>query len=605
MDDSEDSLLQNRLTTNNRLLRFFSGSRRTDESDLKERRNNYVALSYTWVPSAYEDDKSGRYLVEDRNRNTFSPSDVRDCVLDRITKYMKVKGVKLLWIDRHSIPQQTCEDPTCRCWPCNQKRQSLQSMDQVYQLSEHPVALLGRPISSEDELEIFCKILEGAFVTKDDEKGRWKFEKTINRHDASHALRLLYEITKDLWWQRAWTFQENYKGGTQMILLIPHPESLEIKKLIWGVFGYIPGELSIKSTEFSDEATKFCQAFRGTPNLTEEDSCKIKYILSRTEKYTVSLKESEPMYPAIIANVQARDITDPWDRIPIIANCCSYPVRLDAQKLKKRGDSLSLAILATCLLNGEILNNKPLRYSKRNLSVSQFLNTYCFKEIRSPPEVRRLTYNKGCRFNNVELTEVGIKTKGHLWELGQIIRTAGFENQLPFVRPPNCDRIELGEYRRLTRLHKELKKYHPCRKLADDIGKYLRSIDVGKMDYDFGENYMLMMAVEVAKAIEEGKTLRLGRLCEPDDTLNPYSAIFVWGDTPTRDPAFVFTSLHHSWNDTDRHVSLQVDLRDKRDDTPQLYVNRWLLGMCFFRGELQRRVVFPWPPALVGPSHHS
>ncbi|KAI1806890.1 hypothetical protein F4811DRAFT_82032 [Daldinia bambusicola] len=583
--------------------------RRCEVIDLKAGDNNYVALSYTWAPSADEnDEKSGRYLVQDRNRNTFSPSDVRDCVLDRIIKYMRAKEVNLLWIDRHSIPQQTCEDPTCLCWPCNRKRQSLQSMDQVYKLSKHPVALLGRPIRAEYELDMLCKILKGDFVIMDGEEKGWKFKKTTDLRYARYTLKILDDIINDLWWQRAWTFQENYQGGTKMTLLIRHLEPFEREKRNCGIFGRISGELCVNSTEFSREATKFCQAFRGVPILTEEESDKIEHILSRTEKYTVSLKESEPMYPAIIANVEARGIKDPWDRIPIIANCCSYPLRLDVQKLKKGGVSLSLSILATCLLNGEILDNTPSRYFERNLSISQFLKHYCFNKIRSPLNLnQRLTYNKGCRFSKVKLTNAGIETEGCLWELDQIIRTTGFENQLPDVGAFYCGRIKLDEYRRLIRLHQELEKRGSCKKLSGRVGDYLSRIREGNMRYRFGEeNYMLMM-VEVAKAIEEGKTLRLGRIWEPHNgKQNPYSAIFVWGDTPHKDPAFVFTSLQYRKNvkDPHRHVSLQVDLGDRGDRGDRgdyiirLYVSGWLLGVYFFQKVLQRKVVFPWPPAL-------
>jgi hypothetical protein len=37
----------------------------------------------------------------------FKPSDVRDCVFDRISNYMRTIGVNLLWIDRHGINQDT------------------------------------------------------------------------------------------------------------------------------------------------------------------------------------------------------------------------------------------------------------------------------------------------------------------------------------------------------------------------------------------------------------------------------------------------------------------------------------------------------------------
>ncbi|KAI1483325.1 hypothetical protein F4774DRAFT_367168 [Daldinia eschscholtzii] len=559
---------------------------------------NYIALSYTWRPSAYESSKSGRYLIQNKSKTRDDPSEVRNCVLDRITDYMDSIHVKFLWIDRHSIPQQACENLDCQHEPCNQKRWSLQCMDWVYKLSRHPVALLGRPISSSRELDIFYGIIKGSFVTQDGEGGGLTFKREVDRQRAECILDLLYEITSDLWWQRAWTFQENYKGGIAMTLLIKHPHSLERKKRDCGIFGKVRGELSIRSVDFSYKATRFCAAFRGTQDPTLEESEKIVQILNGTEKYTETLQWSEPMYPAIIANVEERDVQYPWDRIPIVANCSDYPVRLDVQKLEKEDHSLSLSILATCLLNGEIFYNKPSGDPESDLSVSQFLKEYHFNKFCSPPLERCLTYNKNCRFIEVEFIKAGIQTIGHVWELGPIIQTAGLESKTRFfdVKTSECEKYIVEH---LTYLFRKLDSLSYT-ELAGSIKEYSKIIDKKKDIYKFRVRYMSKMAMAVAKAIEEGKALRLGRLWKRKGDPNPFKAIFVWEDTSNEDPAFVFTSIHRgkSVDDTDHHVTLQVDLQNIEDDVPHLYVNRWLLGMCFWEGAHLEEVVFPWPSAL-------
>jgi hypothetical protein len=77
-------------------------------------------------------------------------------------------------------------------------------MDLVYSLSKHPVALLGRPIEWEHELDLLNRILTAKLVD----------ELNITKHDEIlQALSLLSRITKDRWWTRAWTFQEDYRGG--------------------------------------------------------------------------------------------------------------------------------------------------------------------------------------------------------------------------------------------------------------------------------------------------------------------------------------------------------------------------------------------------------
>ncbi|KAL6851167.1 hypothetical protein ACO1O0_008295 [Amphichorda felina] len=201
------------------------------------RKQEYVALSYTWTPSEYEDPEAGRYRVEVWDGNHLEPSIVRNCVFDRILGYMRYTNVQLLWIDAHCIPRDASDDPASTCHTrCTQKRDAIQAMDLVYQLSKHPVALLGRPLRVESELHLLERILLGDFV--DDSMRRLLRATTI--YEARKALWLLCEITRDSWWGRDWTFQENYRGGQRMKLLIRHDPSLEQQKLRLKVFGKMP-----------------------------------------------------------------------------------------------------------------------------------------------------------------------------------------------------------------------------------------------------------------------------------------------------------------------------------------------------------------------------
>lgn len=59
-------------------------------------------------------------------------------------------------------------------------------------------------------------------------------------------------------------------------------------------------------------------------------------------------------------------------------------------------------------------------------------------------------------------------------------------------------------------------------------------------------------------------------------------------------------SLLHGNNDLDRHVSFEVGVEGDLNvvGTPELRIKRWLPGLCFFRGQERREVVFPWPDDL-------
>lgn len=587
--------------------------RRRSINAFRERKRRYVALSYTWTPSKDEDPASGQYLVQNWDNKNLQLSSVRKCVLDRVLGYMRHTKIRFLWIDAHCIRQDTCGVDDCALHSrCIEKRDAIQAMDLVYQLSEHPVALLGRPLRTESELRLLTRILSGDLVDGDRE---FRLV-TATALVAREALVLLSEITQDSWWCRAWTFQENYRGGTQMKLLIRHDPSLEPQKRRQRrVFGEIPGELCIPSTMFSKQATRLCLALDRVAGLPLPDTKRVDGVLRAAGRYALMVHSSSSMTPTVIADIEARGLSKPWDRLAIIANCCQYRVRLDGGELSRRGLSPSLSVLAMCLLNGEILNNgsndmRPVA----ELTTSQLVDRLMFGGIKAPADdTRRLTFNKGCRLTDVELTAGGIATKGHLWKLGRIINTATFPRRLPWINKPS-GRLTSDHRKCLLQLVFHLRDSDRCHWLADQIDEYLDTdADAHAWEeyHSFTEMHLHRMAAEIAAAILDGRKLRLGSIC--DDTERPprYRAVFVWSD-PDGDglypPAgFAFTSAWqgdpgsqtHDANDIDRHVSLEVDnVSLGSGGVPRLRVRRWLLGMCFFYRCPRTDVVFPWPRPL-------
>lgn len=581
----------------------------------------YVALSYTWEPSEYEDPCNGRYRVEGWDVNRLKLSAVRNCVLDRVLSYMRYAKVQFLWIDAECIYQDTCDD-VAACTShrrCTQKRDALQAMDLVYRLSKHPVALLARPLQTEFELDLLTDILSGHLVDGD---CNFRLSRPTTVDKATEALWLLGEITRDIWWSRAWTFQENYHGGDRMRLLIRHDQSLERQKLRvrHGIFGEIPGELCVWSVAFSTEATRLCLALRGAGvELRPDDVRRIDDVLRAATRYTAVLHESSTMTPAVVTDIEARGLSKPWDRLAILANCCQYPVRLDCEALSKQYHSLSLSVLAMCLLNGEILDNNDSSLELvAPLTTSGFLKRKLFGAFSAPEDnPRRLSFNKGCRLTDVKLTVGGILTKGHLWKLSRVIDTSMFQKKLPWINNPS-GRLKPNQRRRLLQLVYRLNelKHYP---LAGQMDEYLATdakSNAKKAYTPFTENYLHCMAAEIAAAIKACRKLRLGSIWCPTRRSAPYSAVFVWPDKDEDEdedeahppPAFVFTSAWfrdpgsktYEANDIDRHVSLEVSLEEALDGTgvPHLRVRRSLLGMCFFDGYPRTKVVFPWPRAL-------
>ncbi|KAL7623278.1 hypothetical protein AAE478_006959 [Parahypoxylon ruwenzoriense] len=434
-------------------------------------------------------------------------------------------------------------------------------------------------------------ILKGTFV--DDRTGDLRLSMKKSDQQVKDALRMLGEITSGRWWERAFPFQENYLGGIAMILLISHPRTLKGQKQRHAIFNNIPDELCINAVDFFDQATRFCVAFRDSRPSAPEEGIMIENILGKAERYRVLLKKSESMALRIIRNILEKDIHDPWDRLSIAANCCGYPDRLDVHELRQRNYSPSLSMLTMCLLNGQILHNGLASRPPASTTISGFLESYIFNEFRPPQTQYSLTFNKRCRFVAVKLTEAGIQTKGRLWKLGRFIETAKFSNRLPFIKNPKSG-LKLWEQQRLAQLCSTLRNSSQTT-FASQFEDYLHNGVAGRKLSSL-ENYRLLMAREIARAIKEGPTLRLGSSWDSDGRSPRETAIFIWDNNRPKDlnkTAFAFTAFQpkktgfEGYNavDTDRHVSLEVEkgtaTGQSKDYTPELYVKGWLLGLFF------------------------
>ncbi|KAF5251164.1 hypothetical protein FANTH_3708 [Fusarium anthophilum] len=584
--------------------------------------SDFVALSYTWDASEHETQNSSKqgHKIETRDGQGAWRSSVRNSVLERITKYMLCHDVPLLWIDRHSIPQKKCKQSACTHTECRQKRHALDAMDRVYSLSDHPVALLGRPIQDEDEMRTLSSILKGALVKY--HEGGFALSKGAEYSQAHKMLRLIYEITRDKWWTRAWTFQENYRAGLKMTLLIHHSADFEDTKrsILSGkkpMFGVVPGELSVQSVMFSESATKFCLGFRRHHFVTTEDGEMIDHILATAGKYTILLSPSSSMSGTIVSDVRKRGVTEPWDCLAIIANCCQYATRLNSTRLQHSGVNLDLAILALRLVNGEILKNDEPPVSEHEPMVEQ-INGLFFDDFRAPEGAKRLTFNKSCRFVDVNFTKPGIVTRGHLWELDDTLRAPRSSPRLS--QPNRKGKQQLSDYER-TRLRQlvELVKAKKGRKdaeIVDDAKDFLEEDAFVVDEGSFSLRYRRRMATELVRAMDADQPLTLGYLCDPSGEATTARAIFIRSRKSDRseqifsqqedDLTHVFTSLwsedqpdeEYLANDLDHHVSLGVRLDDGLNGPLRLYTKEWVLGLCFFVGAPTYEVIFPWPRPL-------
>jgi hypothetical protein len=368
------------------------------------------------------------------------------------------------------------------------------------------------------------------------------------------------------------------------------------------VFGDVPGELSIQSTSFFKQTTLLCQAALAAGM----DSGMIHRILHAAGRYTILLHKSESMTSRIIADLQLKQVTVASDILAIIANCCTYPVRLDVKLLDK--EDISVSILALRLLNGEVFHNGRSLY--QSITPPKYTTErFFFPQFEAPPNHHRLTYNKHCRFDAVYLTNTGVETMGHLWKLEKLIRTDELFPGPLRLRPSERTLVTRGRLRQLRNMLRD----NGAQFLAEKIDRFIRYNDWNSSlrpltRSDFSRHWVSTMIQEVIAAMEDGKVVRLGRLHgSPTNDTPQNSALFIYnhdehGEQFLRSD-YVFTGLRpkyvddelRNYNDLHRHVSIQVEVAGLADSLPRLYFKQWMPGSCFFSGCPRRKVVFPWP----------
>ncbi|EXJ72410.1 uncharacterized protein A1O5_04914 [Cladophialophora psammophila CBS 110553] len=577
---------------------------------------SYVAVSYIWNPDPREDTKTGVYFVESRDhshRSSSRSTTVRDVVWDRVTKFAAYIDCPYFWLDQECIDQED-ED---------EQEIAIQSMHLVYSRSQHPVALLSTArIVSGQQLDLLTEILSGRFIGDGENSAAQELRLNPRMIGiVEKALDLLDLITSDRWWNRAWPFQEDYCASTRMTLLIPHDPSLEARKRDTEglLFGALEGELCVNSADFRQEASRLCLAYMSQNWRRGRLEEAVRRVLQRAGKYTVTLQDprvEDSMYavrksmsPSIFADVGAREAGRCVDRLAIVANCCAYSVRLRTKTLQDGNHSLSLALLALYLLNGEILMNSGGSTAPLENTIFDFLKAQSLDSFSPPTDHQQLTFIKSCRLIRVRLVKEGIWTRGHLWELGPTVRVRRRRHGVPWQFDSSSGLTGRQRWR-LYQLIEELRspwngKQYEAEDLVASLGEFLdRDEDCSGIDeLSFSGRFQTWMAAEVTDAMwDERKTLRLGRLVEgPGDTQYEYTGIFVFDADRARSGQYIFTA---SWDgeevEIDKHVSLEVDVRGRsRSGRPLLQAKRWVNGLIFFRNHRRQDFIFPWPPSFT------
>jgi hypothetical protein len=272
-------------------------------------------------------------------------------------------------------------------------------------------------------------------------------------------------------------------------------------------------------------------------------------------------------------------------------------------------------------MNGERNDRRAL-----DDDIFDFLRRQSLDTFRPLVDYNKLTFIKGCRFFDVNLSREGIETVGHVWKLGKTFTIAdngsSSDNESDSGNGSSSDNksdsgdgLNTYQRRQLRQLAMKLKSGHYGKRyeeIANDIFRYLDQDNRYESD-NFPKKYKDLMAEGVVEAIRTRKMLRLACIVpldyqNPRKAYAPYRGIFVSETNETskrwdeQQPSYVFTAsclAHENKDNIDRHVSLEVEWRNStKKGWPRLVIKRWINGLCFFDGCRRQNVVFPWPKSL-------
>jgi hypothetical protein len=558
---------------------------------------DYVAISYAWDTMPGESSDFGNYRIKPAGK----PSRVRDGILARALNYARHVGVNYIWTDRECIDERKEEE-------------AMNSMDLVYKRSQHPVGLLATVLRQASQIHLLRELLEGDLTFETNDK--LGLEVGCNDEKIQSLMSLLSLLSRDLWWKRAWIFQEDYLGEPRMVLLIPHshdiasqldefPRRQSKRKPLW----VIEGEVCINASVFRHQATIFLLALKARS--PQEYGTQCNSFVSSFGKYNVLYRfeksaMGKAMSSRIFADLAKREITEKYDFLPIAANACGYKLRFNSRTMRTLHVPYGVGLcgLALYLRNGEIIANddENIAAIPTEISLSKYLDDISFSAFDPPVGDRELTWLKNCRLSNVTLSEEGMHTTGHMWHVYDRFKITQWPDPYPSPDTDVQRELEEGVRDRLYQLAGRLRRAEESGSMREEsrLPELLDQYRQTRKPLSAATEHMDLMASEVVRAIEDDQYewLSLAKLEGSRDTAN---AIFVG---KYDNDALIFTSWSSGKKpDEDdryrtRHVSLKV--RAATVEKGQvLRLTEWVNGLTLFfgRGHEQQEVVFGWPAA--------
>jgi len=627
----------------------------------------YIAVSWRWAVPKHEAlfDEPDPPVFDYRIRRPHAKrhkSDFPNRYMDRVIQFAQSVNVSKVWIDKECIYQRSGDE---RKWP-KDKELGVQIMDLVYGDSTVSVGLLTVELTHQHQVDLLSELLQGRIFVDPKDRENPKLRPEVN---VLAVQKLIRRILSDPRWDRGWIFQEDHLASNRMILLIPCSSS--VRKDQGYDFGDILGDLKIKLKDLRQSATMFCLA-RPEERRPNTD------ILRKLKQYNICNKSYTPLqddhllrsgsngvrgntgddknhqrgsnheFPAyrtttncVLDDICSRSLENEEDRIAILANALRFTKRINIGKRspihKPDKYSLSVALLALILVNGEILKSatwvspERARLPCESNLMQHTLQSYlaaCQHEFCVPNLRFQQTFVDHCRLKSPTITSRGLQTEGWLFELFPRERSRIRAEQLS-LRLTDSDREALSDLGRgpvlrgtkldedahtaLDALIQKLEALWPGSKLASYMRRQLFFDEhLSRSDLPQSTLYVLDMMFALYQALRNDQQLRLGRLASAPSNTEP-TAIFIkpepdgWRTEQVShldsDGAPCLAKVFTSWDQShnfERLASLEVGLepgrrpqeaRDKRDCL--LYSAGWVNGVWYAKGQSIGTYVFP------------
>lgn len=343
---------------------------------------HYVAVSYCWPePAKNEQGEIVRPKVECQVRDLNGvqrPARALDDVLDRAVDFANTCGLRMIWIDQECLPQ-----PDERSSEEDKRYQQLgvQAMDIVYNRALVTAGLHSSMITSQAQIDA----IKALVAYGEDQRNPLHLSQSL----FENVLDFLHMVQSDRWYTRAWVVQEAVSAGDGLVLVFRRAPGIVYESTLRADSErhLTPRHpLDSKKRDLPSEiicipVTDFRDLVRAAKLLLERRFLATGQALVRTRPAFPILSVAESLHPRItdrqhfsgihiyggrtyggrqklnaassLTLLRSRHCRDVQDRLTILANMCSYEMRLDTEKVARNCDSLRQGFLAIALLNGD------------------------------------------------------------------------------------------------------------------------------------------------------------------------------------------------------------------------------------------------------------